>query len=296
MADNSDDMKHLFLIPLVAAFFLQPVFLQAEILKNPAAQELITSASAKVKEGLWDDAEKLYLKAAESPEVGDRIEAYASLAALYKKVKLPKKAEKAERNLRGEKELQKRLLPEDNRYYTTYKIRKGDTYGKIAGRLLISQKWLLLANNKEKLIEGRTIKVPRFRYEIEVDKRTKKLYWKRKGEVIKVYSVSVGHADTQTPQGKFRIVNKITDPVWYHKREVIPPGSPKNLLGPRWLGLSHKGYGIHGTKDPDGIGSAVSHGCVRMFNHDVEELFAWIPVGTKVTIHENMAASVKPKV
>jgi lipoprotein-anchoring transpeptidase ErfK/SrfK len=88
----------------------------------------------------------------------------------------------------------------------------------------------------------------------------------------------------ETPEGKFTIVNKVEDPIWYKLDKQYPPGSPKNLLGTRWMGLNQKGYGIHGTRNPKSIGMALSHGCIRMHNRDVEELFAWIPIGTKVII------------
>ena len=88
----------------------------------------------------------------------------------------------------------------------------------------------------------------------------------------------------ETPEGKFKVTTKVPHPVWYHEKKQIPPDSPENLLGTRWLGLDKKGYGIHGTRNPESINEAASHGCVRMYNHDVEELFEWIPVGTPVSI------------
>ena len=74
------------------------------------------------------------------------------------------------------------------------------------------------------------------------------------------------------------------NPVWYHKGEIVPPGTPDNFLGTRWLGFDLPQYGIHGTVEPQLIGQSVSHGCVRMHNEDVEELFTYIPYGTKVKI------------
>jgi len=76
------------------------------------------------------------------------------------------------------------------------------------------------------------------------------------------------------------------DPVWYKEGAIVPAESPENILGSRWLGLSEKGYGIHGTVDPDSVGQQATQGCVRMLNADVEELYAIIPVGTQVTTVE----------
>ena len=64
----------------------------------------------------------------------------------------------------------------------------------------------------------------------------------------------------------------------------MPPDSPENILGTRWLGFDKKGYGIHGSVDPSAIGQYVTAGCVRMTNADVEELYAILPVGAEVTI------------
>lgn len=250
--------------------------------KAPAA--VFSAADAAFKASKWDEAEELYQKAAKSIEASDRAAAWDRLEALYRKIRSPKKAERAAANAREEKALEKRLVPEDGRFYEPYKLAAGDTYGKIAKKSGVSQKWLMAANGNQKLIEGRTIRVPKFRDLLIVDKKTKRLTWKRDDDVIAVFPVSVGKLDTQTPEGKFMIVTKIRNPVWYHNKEAIPPESPKNLLGTRWMGLNHKGYGIHGTRDPDAIGAAVSHGCVRMRNYQVEELFAWIPVGTRVII------------
>ena len=64
----------------------------------------------------------------------------------------------------------------------------------------------------------------------------------------------------------------------------MPAESPENILGSRWMGLSERGYGIHGTVDPKSVGQQVTAGCVRMLNSEVEELYTIVPAGTEVTI------------
>jgi len=64
---------------------------------------------------------------------------------------------------------------------------------------------------------------------------------------------------------------------------VVGPG-PANPLGTRWMGLGYKGYGIHGTNMPLSIGKAASHGCIRMRNRDVEDLFNRVEVGDAVEL------------
>jgi len=121
--------------------------------------------------------------------------------------------------------------------------------------------------------------------------RDRKLAVTEKGRVLKVYRVAVGAAQTPSPTGTLRIVNKVADPTYCHQGKVIPPGK-SNPLGDRWMGLSKSGYGIHGTNAPASIGKAASHGCIRMGKRDVEELFALARVGDNVEIHAEPDATV----
>jgi len=104
------------------------------------------------------------------------------------------------------------------------------------------------------------------------------------GRVVKIYSTAVGAPKSPSPTGLFTIINSIQDPTWYTKGRTVPPGKG-NPLGTRWMGLSVKGYGIHGTNNPASIGHNASHGCIRMKNHDVEELFQMVAVGDSVELH-----------
>ncbi len=103
------------------------------------------------------------------------------------------------------------------------------------------------------------------------------------GEVIATFSVAVGADVTPSPAGEFRVVNRVQNPTYYHPGIVIPAGKG-NPLGTRWLGLSQKGYGIHGTNAPKSIGHAASHGCIRLRNRDIEKLFTLVNVGDTVKI------------
>lgn len=92
------------------------------------------------------------------------------------------------------------------------------------------------------------------------------------GRLIRHYPVAVGKSSTPTPLGRYTVVTKTM--------------SPGGVFGSRWLGLSLPGYGIHGTNNPSSIGQAVSKGCIRMHNSDVESLFQRTEVGTPVTIYK----------
>ena len=90
--------------------------------------------------------------------------------------------------------------------------------------------------------------------------------------LIKAYPIGVGKILSRTPFGTYTIINKQSN-----------PGGP---FGVFWMGLSKPHYGIHGTNNPASIGKDVSHGCIRMLNHDVLELSSSVLIGTRVVIHK----------
>jgi lipoprotein-anchoring transpeptidase ErfK/SrfK len=112
---------------------------------------------------------------------------------------------------------------------------------------------------------------------IKVSLSKRQLYLLENGKVIKTYPVGVGKMVTRTPTGTFKIVSKVPNP---GRR----PGGPVTVYGTYWMGLSKKGYGIHGTNRPSSIGKFVSHGCIRMQNKDVEDLASRVSIGTQVQI------------
>src|SRR5438270_11737946 len=109
----------------------------------------------------------------------------------------------------------------------------------------------------------------------------RKLALVENGKVKKVYPVAVGATANPSPAGTFEVKNRLVKPTYYHPGKVIPAGAD-NPLGTRWIGLSTKGYGIHGTNVESSIGKAASHGCIRMHRQDLEELFANLQVGDQV--------------
>jgi lipoprotein-anchoring transpeptidase ErfK/SrfK len=111
----------------------------------------------------------------------------------------------------------------------------------------------------------------------------RKLAVMESGRVVKIFPTAVGAPASPSPAGSYKIVTSIPDPTWYYKGKIVGPGK-SNPLGTRWLGLSVQGYGIHGTNVPSSIGRNASHGCVRMRNHDVEELFGMVGVGDQVEL------------
>lgn len=133
---------------------------------------------------------------------------------------------------------------------------------------------LLLANR----MEAQTV-----RREIVVSVPDRKLALVEDGVVKAIYPVAVGRESTPSPAGEFRVVTRLENPTYYHPGKVIGPGAA-NPLGTRWIGLSQKGYGIHGTNEPRSVGKAASHGCIRMAKKDLEELFSQVRAGDEVRI------------
>ena len=166
-----------------------------------------------------------------------------------------------------------------------HEVRPGDTLGKIASGSGTTVEFLKRANGlKNDIIRPQQhLKVPKGKFGIVVDKSQNQLLLTENNQFIKSYAVATGK-ENSTPVGTFKIVTRIPNPVWYTQGAVVPPESPENVLGTRWLGIDRKGYGIHGSVDPNTIGQQVTAGCVRMHNTDVEELFDIVPVGTEVTI------------
>ena len=120
---------------------------------------------------------------------------------------------------------------------------------------------------------------------IRIDKSKNTLVLYSNDEAVKKYSVATGRKNC-TPVGEFKITDKLVHPTWFKTGAILPPGSPENALGTRWMGFDKLGYGIHGTIEPKSIGTQASEGCIRMLNEDVEELYSIVPVGTKVIIQD----------
>ena len=155
-----------------------------------------------------------------------------------------------------------------------YVVRRGNTIYTIARAYGITVEDIFDANpGLTSAIEvGQVICIPKNPLEIEivVNITSKTLSVYREGRLYAEYPVATGKPETPTPTGTFTVINKQLD-----------PGGP---YGTRWLGLSKRGYGIHGTNNPASIGTAASNGCIRMYNEDIERLFDITNTGTVVRI------------
>ncbi|WP_338777930.1 peptidoglycan-binding protein [Metabacillus sp. FJAT-52054] len=122
---------------------------------------------------------------------------------------------------------------------------------------------------------------------IIINKSSNKLAYYEDSKLKRVFKVGTGRSQSLTPEGKFKIVQKIINRPYY--KGNIPGGDPRNPLGNRWMGFNARGtsgstYGIHGNNNPGSIGGYVSSGCVRMYDNEVEWLYSQVPINTVVII------------
>lgn len=159
-------------------------------------------------------------------------------------------------------------------------VKAGETLNQISRDFRTPLDAILNANpgfNPDMIFPGQAILIPGFPspetipYKIDVSITERRLNLFLNNVIIKQYPIAVGRILHETPIGNFIIINKAPN-----------PGGP---YGTMWMSLSKQHYGIHGTNDPSSIGQAVSRGCIRMLNHDVEELASIVPIGTGVMIH-----------
>ncbi len=118
--------------------------------------------------------------------------------------------------------------------------------------------------------------------------------WKDNGRYrVRVYPIGIGRDGWNTPEGLFEVRNMIEEPTWQvplairqenlELPEYVGPGHD-NPLGLFWIGLSVGRIGLHGTNKPFGVGRRVSHGCIRLYNEDIRDLFARVSIETPVRV------------
>ena len=118
--------------------------------------------------------------------------------------------------------------------------------------------------------------------------KERRVYVFQDDQVIANYRVAIGRPGWETPKGNFSVIQMVEDPQWKNpwNGRVSAPG-PNSPLGERWIGFSREGgkyVGFHGTPGEHVMGQAVSHGCVRMRNRDVKELYELVQNGIPVIV------------
>ncbi len=177
-----------------------------------------------------------------------------------------------------------------------YMVVKGDSLYAIAKKFNTTIGLVEKMNNlKTDVLQiGQKLKINTARFSVKVDKAKNILELKKDGELFKTYIVATGR-NNSTPVGVFKVTDKMVEPVWTKPGVgMIMPGTEDYELGARWIPISVKGYGIHGTNDETSIGGQTTAGCVRMCNKDVIELFDIIPIGTEVEIIDSVQKDATP--
>ena len=111
-----------------------------------------------------------------------------------------------------------------------------------------------------------------------------------RGDVpLKTYRVAVGRPGWETPLGQFHVFQMLQNPAWEHPltHKIFPSGAAGNEMGHYWIGFWSDGetvIGFHGTPHAETVGRAASHGCVRMYERDIAELFPRVAPGTLVSV------------
>ena len=175
-----------------------------------------------------------------------------------------------------------------------YYVETGDTLSHIAKRFNTTVALIEKSNNLRSTVirPGQKLKItPADKFSILIDIKKNELFLNYDIQLFKRYKIASG-ADSRTPSGNFEIREKLKDPPWYTQvGKVIPPHSPDNILGSRWMGLWESGvktsYGIHEALDPSDIGKYVTQGCIRMIKDDLEQLYDIVTIGTAVTIKKS---------
>jgi lipoprotein-anchoring transpeptidase ErfK/SrfK len=168
----------------------------------------------------------------------------------------------------------------------THVVARGDTLGKLAQQYGTTEELIALSNGIERnLIRlGETLRILNAPFDAVVDKTRNDMVVTLGGRFFKRYAVGTG-THSSTPEGDYLITLRLKHPVWYRPDgEEFPYGHPENLLGTHYLKLNTPGIGLHGTWEPDTIGSQSSAGCVRLKNEMIEELYNLLPEGTSVRI------------
>jgi L,D-transpeptidase ErfK/SrfK len=188
-----------------------------------------------------------------------------------------------------------------------YEVQRGDSLTSVAARFGMAARSLASANdmagearlkeNQKLRIDNRHIVPGTLKDGILINIPQRMLFYFKDGQHLHHFPVGLGRPDWPTPTGSFTVVIKEENPVWdvppsireEMRREgkpvqtCVPPG-PENPLGKHWLGLSRRGYGIHGTIAPASVYQFRTHGCVRLHPDDIAALFPTVSPGTPVTI------------
>ncbi|MDQ1273457.1 MAG: hypothetical protein QG591_2087 [Planctomycetota bacterium] len=268
--------------------YKKDIIIRSDELKTESKREAedfksIEKPVSKKQETLSLDIVDKYVKE------GKKYEARNILSDLFINKKIPEKQEEIKERLdKLNEELIFSPLPSPDA--TMYTVQQGDALARIAKRYNTNYELIMKINGKipNRLNIGDQLKILVGNTKILISKSNFTLTLLLNEHYVKQYRIATGKND-KTPVGMFEVKNKMKEPVWYSPDGgVFPYGHKENILGTRWIGFKDKpdlhGYGIHGTTQPETIGTASSNGCIRMLNSDVEELYDFVTLNTEIII------------
>ena len=186
----------------------------------------------------------------------------------------------------------------------SYQVKTGDNLTVIGNRYNVPPEFLMRVNGIKEarmLRAGQTIKLANGPFNAIIYKSTFELDLYLQNTYVKTYKIGTGVKGKDTPSGTWRVKSdgKLVEPDWPRPQELggglVKPGDPEYPLGSRWIGLDgidgnakgRTGFGIHGTKDPETIGTRSSRGCVRLYNGEVIKLYNMlVPNLSKIHIYD----------
>ncbi|MFT7662099.1 MAG: hypothetical protein ACI87A_000310 [Planctomycetota bacterium] len=181
----------------------------------------------------------------------------------------------------------------------TEEVKSGDSLSLIRSRVVKQVPGLLMCTGlinrvngvgDRYLQPGEQLRIPTELVSTLVDLEARHVFFMFGDEIGAVWPAAIGAPGHETPEGEYKVGVLTPEPPWFRPGEaMIPYGDPDNQLGTRWVGWNENGgnathYGFHGTWEPETIGNAVSDGCIRLRNEDVEELYLVIPRGSAVKV------------
>ena len=146
--------------------------------------------------------------------------------------------------------------------------------------------------NPDALRPGEVLRIPLDRPSVLVDLSARWVFYRFDDEIAAAWPAGVGRPGQETPTGRYTIGLKQEQPPWHPRgRPMVPYGDPENPLGSHWLAWRDENgrltdVGFHGTTGADGVGEAVSMGCVRLRNEDVKVLHDTLPLDAEVTVQQ----------
>lgn len=176
------------------------------------------------------------------------------------------------------------------------KVQRDDSLTAIRQRILRRRPDMIICtglirevNNVGKYVHaGDLLRIPTDRANLIIDLDARVVLYRHGDEVLRMWECGIGKEGSETPLGVFYVGDKISKPA--HTVLRLPYGHKDNPLGSHWITLLQNdeptSYGIHGTREPNGVGGAVSAGCIRLRNADVGDLSGIIPVGAEVVIQQ----------